>query len=114
MSRIQLANHFKQQAFEVIGLNPQRMGQQIAQMTATGVEQATAASDRFLKEQLSIESDKDLLDAAAALSKDNGLKGQQDVSGSAILGLLGGHPNEATSVFKAALSTNTPAIKLNR
>jgi hypothetical protein len=44
MSRIQLANHFKQQAFEVIGLNPQRMGQQIAQMTATGVEQATAAS----------------------------------------------------------------------
>ena len=44
MSRIQLANHFKQQAFEVIGLNPQRMGQQVAQMTATGVEQATSAS----------------------------------------------------------------------
>jgi hypothetical protein len=44
MSRVQLANHFKQQAFEVIGLNPQRMGQQIAQMTATGVEQAAAAS----------------------------------------------------------------------
>jgi hypothetical protein len=44
MSRVSLANHFKQQAFEVIGLNPQRMGQQIAQMTATGVEQATAAS----------------------------------------------------------------------
>jgi hypothetical protein len=44
MSRIQLANHFKQQAYEVIGVNPQRMGQQIAQMTATGVEQATAAS----------------------------------------------------------------------
>jgi len=44
MSRIQLANHFKQQAYEVIGVTPQRMGQQIAQMTATGVEQAAAAS----------------------------------------------------------------------
>ena len=45
MSRIQLSNHFKQQAFEVIGLNPQRMGQQIAQQqTATGVEQAMNAS----------------------------------------------------------------------
>ena len=44
MSRIQLANHFKQQAYEVIGVNPQRMGQQLSQMTATGVEQAAAAS----------------------------------------------------------------------
>jgi hypothetical protein len=44
MSRVQLANHFKQQAYEVIGVNPQRMGQQLSQMTATGVEQATAAS----------------------------------------------------------------------
>jgi hypothetical protein len=44
MSRIQLANHFKQQAYEVIGVTPQRMGQQIAQMTATGVEQAASAS----------------------------------------------------------------------
>jgi hypothetical protein len=44
MSRIQLASHFKQQAYEVIGVNPQRMGQQLSQMTATGVEQATAAS----------------------------------------------------------------------
>jgi len=44
MSRIQLANHFKQQAYEVIGVNPQRMGQQLSQMTATGIEQATAAS----------------------------------------------------------------------
>jgi hypothetical protein len=44
MSRISLANHFKQQAFEVIGLNPQRMGQQLSQITATGVEQAAAAS----------------------------------------------------------------------
>ena len=44
MSRVNLANHFKQQAFEVIGLNPQRMGQQLSQMTATGVEQAASAS----------------------------------------------------------------------
>jgi hypothetical protein len=44
MSRVSLSNHFKQQAFEVIGVNPQRMGQQISQMTATGVEQAAAAS----------------------------------------------------------------------
>jgi hypothetical protein len=44
MSRIQLANYFKQQAYEVIGVNPQRMGQPIAQQTATGVEQAVAAS----------------------------------------------------------------------
>jgi hypothetical protein len=44
MTRIQLANHFKQQAYEVIGVNPQRMGQQIAQQTATGVEQAVSAS----------------------------------------------------------------------
>jgi uncharacterized protein YbcI len=45
MSRINLATYFKNQAFEVIGLNPQRMGQQIAQQqTATGVEQAVNAS----------------------------------------------------------------------
>jgi hypothetical protein len=44
MSRIQLSNHFKQQAYEVIGVNPQRMGQQLSQQTATGVEQAVAAS----------------------------------------------------------------------
>ena len=40
MSRIQLANHFKQQAFESIGVNPQRLGSPIAQQTATGVTQA--------------------------------------------------------------------------
>ena len=40
MSRIQLANHFKQQAFESIGINPQRIGAPIAQQTATGVTQA--------------------------------------------------------------------------
>jgi hypothetical protein len=44
MTRIQLANHFKQQAYEVIGVNPQRMGQQLSQQTATGVEQAVASS----------------------------------------------------------------------
>jgi len=40
MSRIQLANHFKQQAFEALGINQQRMGAPIAQQTATGVTQA--------------------------------------------------------------------------
>jgi hypothetical protein len=44
MSRIQLASHFKNQAYEVIGVNPQRMGQQLSQTTATGVEQAMQAS----------------------------------------------------------------------
>lgn len=40
MSRIQLANYFKQQAFETIGISPQRMGAVNAQETATGVQQA--------------------------------------------------------------------------
>jgi len=44
LSRIQLASYFKQQAYEVIGVNPQRMGQQLSQTTATGVEQAVNAS----------------------------------------------------------------------
>jgi hypothetical protein len=45
MSRVQLANHFKQEAFSVVGVTPQRMGQQIGQTnTATGVEQAVAGS----------------------------------------------------------------------
>lgn len=45
MSRIQLGTYFKNQAFETIGLNQQRMGAQIAQeQTATAVEQATNAS----------------------------------------------------------------------
>jgi hypothetical protein len=44
LSRINLANYFKKEAYEVIGINPQRMGQQIAQQTATGVEQAINAS----------------------------------------------------------------------
>ncbi len=40
MSRIQLANYFKQQAFETIGINPQRLGAPIGQQTATGITQA--------------------------------------------------------------------------
>jgi hypothetical protein len=45
MSRIKLGEYFKNEAFAVIGLNPQRMGQQIAQQqTATAIEQATNAS----------------------------------------------------------------------
>jgi len=44
MSRIQLANHFKAQAFEAIGVNPQRLGQEIARQTATGVQQAVQSS----------------------------------------------------------------------
>jgi hypothetical protein len=44
MSRIQLANHFKQQAFESIGINPQRLGGEVSRQTATGVQQAIQAS----------------------------------------------------------------------
>jgi hypothetical protein len=44
MSRIQLANYFKLQAFEVVGVTPQRMGQQIGQQTATAIEQAVVGS----------------------------------------------------------------------
>ena len=45
LSRIQMANYFKQQCFEVIGITPQRLGQQMGQTdTAKGVEQAIAGS----------------------------------------------------------------------
>lgn len=45
LTRVQLANHFKQQCFEVIGITPQRLGQQIGQTdTAKGVEQAVTGS----------------------------------------------------------------------
>lgn len=45
MTRIQLAEYFKRQALEVVGITPQRLGQQIGQTdTATGVEQAVAGS----------------------------------------------------------------------
>ena len=40
MSRIQLANHFKQQCFESIGISAQRLGAVNAQETAQGIEQA--------------------------------------------------------------------------
>lgn len=45
LSRIQMANYFKQQCFETIGITPQRLGQQIGQTeTAKGVEQAVTGS----------------------------------------------------------------------
>jgi len=44
MSRTQLANYFKQQAFEVIGITPQRLGEQVEQATATGVRIAVSNS----------------------------------------------------------------------
>lgn len=45
MSRVQLAQFFKQQAFEQVGVNPQRMGQPIGQSaTATEVEQTQVGS----------------------------------------------------------------------
>ena len=44
LGRIQLANYFKMQAFETIGITPQRLGQQIAAETATGIQQAMNAS----------------------------------------------------------------------
>jgi len=45
LSRVQLANHFKQEAYAVVGVTPQRMGQQIGQTnTATGIEQAVTGS----------------------------------------------------------------------
>jgi hypothetical protein len=44
LSRIQLGNYFKQQAFETIGISAQRMGEAVGQQTATGVEQSVAAS----------------------------------------------------------------------
>jgi len=44
LSRIQLSNYFKMQAYEVIGITPQRMGQQVEQVTATGLRIATANS----------------------------------------------------------------------
>ena len=44
MSRIQLANYFKQQCFDAIGINPQRLGGAISAQTATGVVQAMQQS----------------------------------------------------------------------
>lgn len=44
LSRVQLGQYFKQQAFEVIGITPQRLGQEISRQTATGIEQSVNAS----------------------------------------------------------------------
>jgi hypothetical protein len=44
LSRIQLGNYFKTQAFETIGISPQRMGSITGQQTATGIEQAVVNS----------------------------------------------------------------------
>jgi len=44
MSRVQLANYFKMEAFANIGVTPQRMGQQIEQETAEGVRAAINGS----------------------------------------------------------------------
>lgn len=44
LSRVNLANYFKQEAFAVIGITPQRMGQQIGRETATGVQENLNAS----------------------------------------------------------------------
>ena len=44
MSRIQLANYFKEQCFDAIGINPQRLGGAVSAQTATGVVQAMQQS----------------------------------------------------------------------
>jgi len=44
MSRIKLAEYFKMQAFETIGITPQRLGGQVEQATATGVRVALSNS----------------------------------------------------------------------
>ena len=44
LSRINLANHFKQEAYSSIGVTPQRMGQELGRQTATGAEQNLNAS----------------------------------------------------------------------
>jgi len=44
LSRTQLANYFKGQAFETIGINMQRMGGMVEQQTATGVQASLESS----------------------------------------------------------------------
>jgi len=44
LSRIKLGEYFKQQAFEIIGVNQQRMGENLEQSTATGAKIAVNAS----------------------------------------------------------------------
>ncbi len=44
LSRVQLANYFKEQAYETIGITPQRLGGEVEQATATGVRVAVSNS----------------------------------------------------------------------
>ncbi len=44
MSRLRISEYAKQMANDVLGFTPQRLGQQIGQTTATGIEQAVVAS----------------------------------------------------------------------
>ena len=44
IAKMQLAQYFKQQAFEAIGITPERMGQQMSRQSATGVEMSVNAS----------------------------------------------------------------------
>jgi hypothetical protein len=44
LGKVNLANYFRQQAFETIGITPQRLGQPISRQTATGVEESLNAS----------------------------------------------------------------------
>lgn len=44
MSRIQLANYFRTEAMNTIGITPERIGQQMSRQTAEGVEQSINAS----------------------------------------------------------------------
>jgi hypothetical protein len=44
MSRVQLATYFKNQAYETIGITPQRLGGAVEQATATGVRMAVSNS----------------------------------------------------------------------
>lgn len=44
LGKVNLANYFRQQAFETIGITPQRLGQPISRQTATGVEENLNAS----------------------------------------------------------------------
>lgn len=44
LGKVNLANYFREQAFEVIGISQQRRGQPLSRQTATGVEEALNAS----------------------------------------------------------------------
>jgi hypothetical protein len=54
MSRIQLANYFKEQCFDAIGINPQRLGGAVSAQTATGVvnamQQSYAQTEKYFVE----------------------------------------------------------------